>query len=114
MLPPMLSRQLVQVKMRISATTVNFHEQLRNALLHDDLTPLGIAFYIVPSEYRKLGGAGSPPGISRKRSALHCCDTSIALVFQKRLREIRQLRTVPWCTIEKWKRIVGSLVPQTS
>ena len=109
----MLVRQPVQVKMSVSAITVNFHEQLRNALLHDDLIPLGIAFYIVPSEYRKLGGAGSPPGISRKRSALHCCDTSIALVFQKRL-EIRQLRTVPWCTIEKWKRIVGSLVPQTS
>src|SRR5437773_11298962 len=34
-LPPMLIRQPVQVKMRISATTVNFHEQLGNALLHD-------------------------------------------------------------------------------
>jgi len=48
----MLVRQLVQVKMRISATTVNFHEQLRNALLHD-LIP-GYPFYMVPSEYRKL------------------------------------------------------------
>jgi len=46
----MLVRQPVEVKMSISATTVNFHEQLRNALLHDDLIPLGIAFYIVPSE----------------------------------------------------------------
>ena len=103
----MLVRQPVEVKMSISATTVNLHEQLRNALLHDDLISLGIAFYIVPSEYRKLGGAGSPPGISRKRSALHCCDTSIALVFKKKLREIRQWPTVPWCTIEKWKGLWG-------
>ena len=31
----MLVRQLVQVKMNISAITVNLHEQLRNTLLQD-------------------------------------------------------------------------------
>jgi len=35
----MLVRQLVQVKMNISAITVNLHEQLRNTLLQDLIRP---------------------------------------------------------------------------
>ena len=39
MLTPVLVRQLVQVKMNISAITVNLHEQLRNTLLQDLIRP---------------------------------------------------------------------------
>ena len=38
-LTPMLVRQSVQVKMNISPTTVNFHEQLPAALLQDLISP---------------------------------------------------------------------------